>query len=103
MNVKDIRKDQMFRYLAVLTIASVVSLQTWRTLFNNFAVEVAHLEGYHIGIIQSIREVPGFLALLAIFIIMVMRVINITITAGNFPTQFCWGPIELKGRIKYKI
>lgn len=73
MNKKDIKKDQMFRYLTVLTIASVVSLQTWRTLFNNFAVEVAHLEGYHIGIIQSIREVPGFLALLAIFIIMVIR------------------------------
>jgi len=63
----------MFRYLAVLTIASVAGLQTWRTLFNNFAVEIAHLEGNHIGMIQSVREIPGFLALLAIFIIMFMR------------------------------
>ena len=63
----------MFHFLAVLTIASVAGLQTWRTLFNNFAVEIAHLEGNHIGMIQSVREIPGFLALLAIFIIMVMR------------------------------
>lgn len=63
----------MFRFLAVLTIASVAGLQTWRTLFNNFAVEVAHLEGNHIGMIQSVREIPGFLALLAIFIIMIIR------------------------------
>ena len=47
----------MFRYLAVLTIASVAGLQTWRTLFNNFAVEIAHLNGIHIGVIQSVREI----------------------------------------------
>jgi hypothetical protein len=69
----DIKKDKMFRFLAVLTIASVAGLQTWRTLFNNFAVEVANLEGNEIGMIQSVREIPGFLALLAIFIFMVMR------------------------------
>jgi hypothetical protein len=73
LNEADIKKDNMFRYLAVLTIASVAGLQTWRTLFNNFAVEVVHLQGNHIGMIQSVREIPGFLALLAIFIIMVMR------------------------------
>lgn len=63
----------MFRFLAVLTMASMTGLQTWRTLFNNFAVEVAHLEGNHIGMIQSVREIPGFLALLAIFIILIIR------------------------------
>ena len=68
-----IKKDNMFRFLVVLTIASGVGLQTWRTLFNNFAVEMAHLEGNHIGMIQSFREVPGFLALLAIFVIMFMK------------------------------
>jgi predicted MFS family arabinose efflux permease len=73
LNEVDIKKDKMFRYLAVLTIASVAGLQTWRTLFNNFAVEVVQLQGNHIGMIQSVREIPGFLALLAIFIIMVMK------------------------------
>jgi hypothetical protein len=63
----------MFRFLAILSIASAVGLQAWRTLFNNFAVEVVHLEGNHIGVIQSVREVPGFLALLVIYIILVIK------------------------------
>ncbi|MEJ2053632.1 MAG: MFS transporter [Calditrichaceae bacterium] len=68
-----VTKNPMYRYLMVLTIASMVGLQTWRTLFNNFAVEVAFLQGKHIGVIQAVREIPGFLALLAIFVIMILR------------------------------
>ncbi len=68
-NYRSARQDAMFRYLMVLSVASMVGLQTWRTLFNNFAVEVAGLQGSHVGIIQGVREIPGFLALLAIFII----------------------------------
>ena len=64
-----VKKNPMYLYLVVLTIASTVGLQAWTTLFNNFAVEVARLDGDGIGAIQSIREIPGFLALLAIFII----------------------------------
>ena len=71
MNV--VVKAPMYRYLMVLTIASMVGLQTWRTLFNNFAVDVAHLQGNHIGMIQAVREVPGFLALLAIFVILFIK------------------------------
>lgn len=57
----------------VLTISSTIGLQTWRTLFNNFAVEVVNLEGNHIGMIQSIREIPGFLALLVVYIIIIIK------------------------------
>lgn len=63
----------MYRYLMVLTISSTVGLQAWRTLFNNFAVEVAGMEGKHIGMIQSVRELPGLLALLAVFMMMVIK------------------------------
>jgi hypothetical protein len=63
----------MFRFLMVLTISSTVGLKAWLTLFNNFSVEVAHLDGSHIGMIQSIREIPGFLALLAVFIMLVIK------------------------------
>ncbi|MCU0603496.1 MAG: hypothetical protein MUC33_12630 [Desulfobacterales bacterium] len=59
-----IRRNPMFIYLVVLTICSTVGLQTWSTLFNNFAVGVAQLDGAQVGMIQSIREIPGFLALL---------------------------------------
>ena len=68
-----IKKQPMFQFLMILTIASSVGLQTWRTLFNNFAVEIVHLEGNHIGIIQSVREIPGFLALLVIFFLLIMK------------------------------
>ncbi len=63
----------MYRYLAVLTICSTAGLQTWNTLFNNFAVEVGGLRGDGVGAVQSIREVPGFLALLAVFVMLVLR------------------------------
>ena len=63
----------MYRYLIVLTISSTVGLQAWLTLFNNFAVDVAGLDGHHVGMIQSIREIPGFLALLVVFVIMYIR------------------------------
>ncbi|MDX1707075.1 MAG: MFS transporter [Desulfobacterales bacterium] len=70
---KDIKSNPMFWYLAVLTICSTVGLQTWQTLFNNFAVDIAGLDGDHIGVIQSVREIPGFLALLAVYVIMIIR------------------------------
>ncbi len=66
-------KNPMFRFLAILSIASTAGLQVWRTLFNNYAAEVVHLTGDHIGVIQSVREIPGFLSLLAIYVILFIK------------------------------
>jgi len=63
----------MFRFLAVLTAASMVGMQGYTILFNNFAVETVHLEGFHVGLTQSIREIPGFLALTAIYVMLIIR------------------------------
>jgi hypothetical protein len=71
--MKSITQNPMFRFLVVSTIAAYVGLQGWRTLFNNFAVEVAHLEGNQIGIIQSVREIPGFLALFAVYFLLILK------------------------------
>ena len=71
--MKHVKTQPMYQFLMMLTIASTVGLQAWRTLFNNFAVEVAHLEGSHIGAIQSVREIPGFLTLLVIFVLMIVK------------------------------
>lgn len=71
--MKNISINPMYRYLVVLTIASTVGLQAWRTLFNNFAVEVASLNGAQVGIIQSVREIPGFLALLTVYFILFIK------------------------------
>jgi predicted MFS family arabinose efflux permease len=70
---KALKKNPMFLYLAVLTICSTIGLQAWLTLFNNFAVEIAGLDGNHVGVIQSVREIPGFLALLVVYVIMVIK------------------------------
>lgn len=60
---------RMYLFLAMLCVASAAGLQGWSTLFNNFAVEVAGLDGLHVGIIQSVREVPGFLALFVVWLL----------------------------------
>ena len=69
MQTDKVKQNPMYLYLVVLTIGSTVGLQAWTTLFNNFAVEVAGLDGDRIGIIQSVREIPGFLAFLTVFVI----------------------------------
>lgn len=63
----------MYRYLILLTASSMLGLQAWQTMFNNFAVDVASLDGNHVGMIQTVREIPGLLALLAIFVMRVMH------------------------------
>lgn len=63
----------MFRFLAVLTAAAMVGMQGYTMLFNNFAVETVHLEGFQVGLTQSIREIPGFLALTAIYVMLMVR------------------------------
>jgi hypothetical protein len=71
--MKNVKQNPMYWYLMVFTISSAVGLQGWRTLFDNFAVRVVGLNGDHVGVIQSVREIPGFLALLAVFVIMFIK------------------------------
>lgn len=67
------RQRPMLRFLLVLSIASMIGLQGWRTMLNNFAVEWANLDGNHMGVVQSVREIPGFLALLAVWVMLVIK------------------------------
>jgi len=64
------KKKKMYFFLFILTVASSVGLYGWIALFNNFAVEVAGINGYQMGVMQSVREIPGFLALLVVFVIL---------------------------------
>ncbi|OGB60626.1 MAG: hypothetical protein A2Y94_03215 [Caldithrix sp. RBG_13_44_9] len=70
--MESLQKDPMYSFLMVLTVAAYVGLQGWQTLFNNFAVELVQLEGDQMGMIQSIREIPGFLSLLAVFLLLIV-------------------------------
>ena len=61
-------------FLLMLMAAGVpLSFATWRALLNNFAVEVAAFDGADIGVLQSIREIPGFLALGVVVVLLWMR------------------------------
>ena len=59
--------------LFLLAIGNTVAFATWQVMLNNFAVEQASFSGKEIGILQSLREIPGFLAFTAILIMIVIR------------------------------
>ena len=59
--------------LMITAAAMPISFVSWSTLINNFAVEQAAFSGREIGILQSLREVPGFLSFLVVYLLLFMR------------------------------
>ncbi|MEP6065199.1 MAG: MFS transporter [Paracoccaceae bacterium] len=59
--------------LFVMSAALPIAFYTWYALLNNFVVEVAQFDGLDIGRLHTVREIPGFLAIGVILIIMFMR------------------------------
>ena len=61
-------------FLLLITAAAVpLGFATWQALLNNFAIERAAFGGAEMGILQSLREVPGFLAFLVVFLLFLCR------------------------------
>lgn len=56
-----------------MSVAMPVAFSTWNALLNNFVVERAGFTGVEIGILQSLREIPGFLAFMVIFVLLVVK------------------------------
>ncbi|QDP02883.1 MFS transporter [Thalassotalea sp. PS06] len=50
-----------------------LSFSGWQALLNNFTIEAAGFTGAEIGMLQSLREIPGFLAFTAVFILLVIK------------------------------
>lgn len=59
--------------LMLMAAAVPISFAAWQALLNNFAIEMAHFTGREMGILQSLREVPGFLAFGVIFLLLLVR------------------------------
>jgi predicted MFS family arabinose efflux permease len=59
--------------LILMASAVPLSFATWNNLINNFAIERAAFTGAEIGILQSLREVPGFLALGVVAVLLLIR------------------------------
>ena len=60
--------------LLFLTAAAMpVAFATWSALLNNFVIEVASFDGADIGLLHTVREIPGFLAVGVIALLMFFR------------------------------
>ena len=59
--------------LILMSIAMPVAFNAWSAMLNNFVVEKAAFTGVEIGILQSLREVPGFLSFTLIFVLLVIK------------------------------
>ena len=66
------RKSPEFLIL-LMTIGSAISWAVWLNLLNNFAIEEIDFTGAEMGILQSVREIPGFLAFTVIFVLAFIR------------------------------
>ncbi|MEZ7934121.1 MAG: MFS transporter [Sulfurospirillum sp.] len=73
MNIKASFFASREQLLYLLAAAVPIAFTAWNALLNNFVVEVAGFNGEKIGLLQSIREIPGLLAFSIVFILMIFR------------------------------
>lgn len=89
------QKPEMLLFL--LAAAMPLSFKVWSSLLNNFAIEQANFTGVEIGILQSLREIPGFLSFAVVFLLWLVREQDLmllsaiimgvgTLITGFFPT-----------------
>ncbi|EIW7862620.1 MFS transporter [Vibrio parahaemolyticus] len=60
-------------FLLLISIIVPIAFSTWMALLNNFVIEKANFDGADIGLLQSVREIPGFLAFAAVFVLLFIR------------------------------
>lgn len=60
-------------FLLMISIIVPIAFSSWMALLNNFVIEKAQFDGADIGLLQSVREIPGFLAFTAIFVLAFIR------------------------------
>ncbi|MET2897003.1 MFS transporter [Vibrio rotiferianus] len=60
-------------FLLLISIIVPIAFSTWMALLNNFVIEKANFDGADIGLLQSVREIPGFLAFTVVFVLLFIR------------------------------
>jgi predicted MFS family arabinose efflux permease len=63
---------RLFRILAVANFFLYFGFTIWQAVFNNFAVEVLGVRADQIGLIQSLREIPGLLGFVLGFLVLLL-------------------------------
>ncbi|MQY43065.1 MFS transporter [Epibacterium sp. SM1969] len=59
--------------LFLMALAMPMAFNAWGALLNNFVIEMAKFDGHDIGRLHMVREIPGFLAIGVIFVILFVR------------------------------
>ncbi len=59
--------------LFVMALTMPIAFNAWSALLNNFVIEVANFDGADIGLLHTVREIPGFLAVGVIAVILFVR------------------------------
>ncbi|MEZ9590385.1 hypothetical protein BCT04_12135 [Vibrio breoganii] len=81
-------------FLILISIVVPVAFSSWMALLNNFVIERANFDGADIGLLQSVREIPGFLAFTVVFVLLFIReqkfmlVSLFMLSLGTFLTGF---------------
>lgn len=89
----------LFRTLAFASFLLYFGFEIWQDTFNNFAVEQLGIQAEQVGLLQSLREIPGLLGFALAFIVLwlsEMRVMGLSVLllgvglvvtgrAGGFP------------------
>ena len=89
--------NQPENLLLAMAFTMPLVFSVWMVLLNNFVIEKANFTGVEIGMLQSLREIPGFLAFTAIYILIFIKeqrfaLISLAITSvgvlltGYFPS-----------------
>lgn len=88
------RFNQPEHLLLAMAFTMPLVFSVWMVLLNNFVIEKAAFTGVEIGILQSLREVPGFLAFTVIYVLLFIKeqrlaLLSLAITSlGVFLTGF---------------
>ena len=91
--------NQPEKLLLAMAFTMPLVFSVWMVLLNNFVVEKANFTGVEIGILQSLREIPGFLAFTVIYLLLFIKeqklaLLSLAITSigvfltGFFPSAF---------------
>ena len=65
------RDPQIF--LLILALSVPIAFETWMALINNFAVDEVDFSGLERGILETIREIPGFLAFTVVYLLLIWQ------------------------------
>ncbi len=67
------RWRQPIALLFLMAFAMPLAFATWNALLNNFVIEAAAFDGVDIGWLHTVREIPGFMAIAVIYILIFLR------------------------------